>query len=848
MFKNESAKIFFIILSSLLLLLSNPQKIFASQILFQDDFNDGNADSWEEQLGPGGSWAVQSNEYVGQVGYNTDDLPTYSLVGDESWTDYTFEVRMKGITGHDKKLRFRYKNSNEYYELNLRSDPGNDLAVAKHGANGWLQFVTDIPNYINTWYDIKVELKDNNIKIYVNEALKYDFTDNDDPILNGKIGLEVWPGIGASFTKNAFDDIKVTETPPEPFLDLPWEYGQTTMSGELLDNTFSFKAQKINAYFDHQYPLLSAGLNEPASDSATTLNFLNQRKPWPEMDYSSHDGYDWGTLAGATVGTPVLAAADGCASYVQYPALYENETPNNVILIDHGNFYQTRYLHLQTEELVTQSSTCVSVTKGQPIGKVGFSGHVIPSGIQGAHIHFDVTEDKNRDGNFEDNIPDGLTDPFGWQSSEVPDPWPNHPFNYLSEDRTGNDSHYLWLHAIPNLRNDLDSNGGFYEFQNLSLNFPPNAVQEDSQLDITPTPWVKVSDILESAGNSFKVTVKNSLGVIITQFNELFNIVIDFSDEDLSRTDPNTLQIYSSQDGVNWTPEITTLDQQTKTASAQLDHLTYFALIGERLDTESPATAFTQNDNQVTLTATDNYAGVAYTAYRFSKTEDWQQYTAPFTVTDGEYIIYYYSVDNHENVEEVKETSFSFITPSPSPTPIPTPTPSPTPTPTPSPSPSPTPATLKLQYYPDPAARGKFVDTVLPDFNIVNAGVTPVPLSELKIRYYFTQDTQQPQDMYFYCDFTELPLGCSSITGFAERLSTPLAPKADSYLEVGFTGGILPAGSQTWDILVDFTREDEGNFNQYNDYSFQDREPTFRNWKKVTLYRNGVLVWGVEPE
>ncbi|RJR15574.1 hypothetical protein C4579_02030 [Candidatus Microgenomates bacterium] len=101
--------------------------------------------------------------------------------------------------------------------------------------------------------------------------------------------------------------------------------------------------------------------------------------------------------------------------------------------------------------------------------------------------------------------------------------------------------------------------------------------------------------------------------------------------------------------------------------------------------------------------------------------------------------------------------------------------------------------------------------------------------------------------MYFYCDFTELPLGCGSITGYATRLPAPLAPKADSYLEVGFTGGFLPAGSQTWDILVDFTREDEGNFNQYNDYSFQDREPTFRNWKKATLYRNGVLVWGVEP-
>jgi hypothetical protein len=161
------------------------------------------------------------------------------------------------------------------------------------------------------------------------------------------------------------------------------------------------------------------------------------------------------------------------------------------------------------------------------------------------------------------------------------------------------------------------------------------------------------------------------------------------------------------------------------------------------------------------------------------------------------------------------------------------------------PTPTPQQGTLKLQYYPDPTARGVTVDAIIPDFNIVNTGSTAVPLSELKIRYYFTRDSA-PQDIIFHCDFTELPGGCGSITGQVVTLPTPVTG-ADSYIEIGFTSGTLAANSQTQDILVDVVKFDASNFTQTNDYSFEDRDPAFTDWSKVTLYRNGTLVWGTPP-
>lgn len=439
---------------------------------------------------------------------------------------------------------------------------------------------------------------------------------------------------------------------PTPFLDLPWDYQGKGLS-------FNEAALAINSYFDHEYPLLSSGLGEPSR----VINY--QGPPVKDLSYSSHDGYDYGKSAKANLGDPVLTAADGCASYRKTGA------GGNIIMIDHGNGYQTRYLHLLDDGLITQSSSCVTVAKGQQIGNVGYTGNVIPAGEQGAHIHFMVIQDKNNDGNFDDNIPDGVTDPFGWQSTQ-PDPWPNYSFNYGGQNRTGNTSFYLWTKAIANLSSQLTSNGGFFELERYELNFPQGTTNQNLNIQMESAPVAKPSNALESIGSTLVVTAKDALGNVVHAFQNLFTITIDFESFDLTGYDTNTVAIYSSEDGVNWTKEPTVVDLNTKTASAQLNHLSYFALMAEQLDTIAPTTNavlsgeqgqsnWFRSDVHVTLIAQDNEGGlgVDYTLYKVNG-EDWQQYTIPLSFTDeGAYSVEFYSLDNDENIEQLKSTTFN---------------------------------------------------------------------------------------------------------------------------------------------------------------------------------------------
>lgn len=207
MLRKLTILIFPIVFVSILVLLTG--KTYANSTLFQDDFNDGDANGWEERLGPGGSWIVENGEYIGKVNRNSYGNSTYALAGDFTWSNYVLEARIKGISGIDKKLRFRYKNSKDYYELNFLS--GGALAVIKviSGSARWTYF-RSATTYQGFWYEVKVVLDGSRIQIYLDGERKFDLDDSTEPIPNGKIMLEVWPGQAAAQTTVAFDDVKVT--------------------------------------------------------------------------------------------------------------------------------------------------------------------------------------------------------------------------------------------------------------------------------------------------------------------------------------------------------------------------------------------------------------------------------------------------------------------------------------------------------------------------------------------------------------------------------------------------------------------------------------------------------------
>jgi mannan endo-1,4-beta-mannosidase len=136
-------------------------------------------------------------------------------------------------------------------------------------------------------------------------------------------------------------------------------------------------------------------------------------------------------------------------------------------------------------------------------------------------------------------------------------------------------------------------------------------------------------------------------------------------------------------------------------------------------------------------------------------------------------------------------------------------------------------------------------------FEIDNTGtwVTPaaVPLQSVTMRYWFTNET--PSDpLVFECDYAQV--SCANITSKFVTLAQP-RQLANMYHEIGFTAaaGSIQPGGNTGEIQTRIHHQNYSNFETAQTYSFiGDPSFVYKDTQTVTLYVNGVLVWGTEPQ
>jgi len=445
-----------------------------------------------------------------------------------------------------------------------------------------------------------------------------------------------------------------TPTPTiAPFLDLPWDYAASGL-------TFTQAALRMTAYFDHEYPTLSVGGVMDPDDFIITYVGEKERK-----SYSSHDGYDYALISGVRYGDAQLAAASGIATYHYGPAT------GHAIHINHGNHFQTRYYHLQAEGLLVSSpGVSVPVKRGEAIGLVGYSGNVRPAGVGGAHIHFMVIEDKNRDGDFADNIPDGLVDPYGWQG-EGPDPWLVFTFSYEGVQRQGAVSRYLWRTSLTEAQTSVGPAGGEVSAEAVQVVVPPLTLSDVVDFFIRPVPPMPVHEGVEPLGEAARITATDGAGVAIKRFSQPLEIRMSYTDADMARFASETVHLYSSSDGAQWQKEQTVIHPETRQAVAQVDHLTYFTLAGEPADTTPPQTiaklmgqgnaGVFRSKVEITLSSTDAHAAVDHTMYAWgAEPGAWHEYGVPLLIdSEGTHTLYFFSVDTAGRVEEVQELTVS---------------------------------------------------------------------------------------------------------------------------------------------------------------------------------------------
>ncbi|ACS99843.1 family 16 glycoside hydrolase [Paenibacillus sp. JDR-2] len=196
-----------LILTAILLLFTSVvpglsmSKALASGTLFEDDFEDGNADGWQTTSG---IWAVATSGSNKTYKQSKPDNSGEALAGSTLWTDYTLVADVKLLSGSGAILKFRYQSSLQHYFLYmsqtsiqiLKQTASGQQSIGYYGGSGLLsasQFTT-----------MKVQVTGSTITVYRNGNALLSATDSS--YSSGKIGLATWD------TTAEFDHVAVTST------------------------------------------------------------------------------------------------------------------------------------------------------------------------------------------------------------------------------------------------------------------------------------------------------------------------------------------------------------------------------------------------------------------------------------------------------------------------------------------------------------------------------------------------------------------------------------------------------------------------------------------------------------
>lgn len=175
-------------------------------LVFCDDFADGTAAGWTPE---GGSWSVVDGRYVGSGPASLDALPcgasrmTASLREGSASTDVRLHAELGSLARVDKTLVLRATDGSNRIELNLRSDPLNDLVVQEL-VDCEAVFLTEegsipVPHGFDERIEVEVELRGEHLRVRVDGEVvldrDFDFANTEE----GQVGVAVIDNAITSF-------------------------------------------------------------------------------------------------------------------------------------------------------------------------------------------------------------------------------------------------------------------------------------------------------------------------------------------------------------------------------------------------------------------------------------------------------------------------------------------------------------------------------------------------------------------------------------------------------------------------------------------------------------------------
>ncbi len=148
---------------------------------------------------------------------------------------------------------------------------------------------------------------------------------------------------------------------------------------------------------------------------------------------------------------------------------------------------------------------------------------------------------------------------------------------------------------------------------------------------------------------------------------------------------------------------------------------------------------------------------------------------------------------------------------------------------------------IKLETY--SANKSTNINTLFPRYKLYNNGNTPVKLSNIKIRYYYTINGDSEQN--FWCDYSNI--GNGNVVGRFVKIPAK-TEGVDYCLEITFkeSAGLLNQYDAV-ELQCRIEKKDNTPFIQTDDYSFKPSGDNYAEYNRVTGYVNDKLVYGVEP-
>jgi len=160
----------------------------------------------------------------------------------------------------------------------------------------------------------------------------------------------------------------------QQYLDGEYLQDGKIVAAEFINQDEVFRAIRYsdgNYYAPDGHAMRKAFLRAPVNFKYISSNFNPRRLHPVTGKVRAHRGIDYV----AKKGTPIMAAGDGRVTKSGY-----NRLNGNYVFIQHGNKYQTKYLHLSKRRVKVGQR----VKQGQVIGNMGATGRVT-----GTHLHYE---------------------------------------------------------------------------------------------------------------------------------------------------------------------------------------------------------------------------------------------------------------------------------------------------------------------------------------------------------------------------------------------------------------------------------------------------------------------------